>query len=357
MKIFMKLYQYYIRKKRLVDYFYCYQDYLENGKYKFDKSLTYIYKSDSQHQNSKYDFNTEVSGIILLLVTLSIRFFVFKGKLKINSSNKKFEGELFLPANNKNSNSDAKIFDYKRRRVLSVFADVNCKFSEVENYNLYSKFFNMPKMLKHEYDCIEYELVEHLKKKYINTSIILKAFEEYIQSFIEFVYYSNKNNLYDIKEMKLVLNENLNVDKKSITVFYPKVKVHNDMWTSNVLINKYQLGCMYIDWEHAGLNFALFDFFWWAQNEYIYNNNPQLLKKLFSGEFDAYFKIIFDTFNIDYENDLLAYYYLIFVLSAIECKYHNTPSSLAKELFINQCRLVVMNFDLKCSEFLECFAN
>lgn len=345
MRISNRLLSYILRKKRLVNYFYSYHDYLENGHYQFDKSLTFIYKRKPLEQSNQYHFNTEVKGFFWILLTRCIRFFIFRQKLVISSSNKKFKGEIFLPANNHNLNADGKIFDYKHNKVLAVFSDVKDKIREVEDYNFYSKFFNMPVMISSDDNFIEYELVDHIKKDTIDTSMIIKAFEKYIESLILLAEYSKSNDLFKIEEETLTLNENDDSNNILETVIYPKIKVHNDMWTSNVLILKDRTTYMFIDWEHAGYNFVLFDFFWWAQNEFIHNNNPYLLSKILSGEFNSHFRKIFEIFGIDFRDELIEYYYQVFVVSTIKNKYSEESSITEQEAFIKQCKFVISYFE------------
>src|SRR5699024_4703507 len=98
------------------------QNHLRAGEYIFDDWLNYIYHKDSTNkQQITMMLSKRPKKLLHIIAIILIKNIFFKENLIVENIKleRKFAGTVYLPANNKEENATAKIFDFKNKKVLS----------------------------------------------------------------------------------------------------------------------------------------------------------------------------------------------------------------------------------------------
>jgi|SRR5690625_3621714 len=108
----------------------------------------------------------------------------------------------------------------------------------------------------------------------------------------------------------------------------PMVKLHGDLWSSNILLKKGNSSKFYyIDWEYSNDYFFFYDLFWFMQNEAIYNGNFTFIKKYINGRYDDQFINIFRTFDLDFREEHRQGFLVIFFFNILKTRLVNADQT------------------------------
>lgn len=334
--MFKKIFNYIKRKNKMITNFTDCSHLLQSGEYIFSNSMSYIHlKNEEVDKRAKNMFSNNSKITIYKIFDRFVKKMFFNENIIIHNSeaeNKKFIGSVYLPANN-NDNKKAKIFDFDNNKVLSIYSLKNDYIRENELYVEFSGFFKIPEIILS--DDVELVLIEKLIefKSNLNWSNndYIKVMDEIFKNYINYYNNCEMSNEYVLKTPLELLNSlkdqekvdflRKNINTNLMNKKLPFIKIHGDLWSANILIDKDNKNDIYfIDWEHSD-NFILFyDFFWLMQNEAIYNENYFYLEQYIKGYYNHYFKEIFLIFDIKFEEKYKVDYLIIFFVNVFETR-------------------------------------
>lgn len=359
-----KILNYLEQVKQLENNFRKYFVYMKSGVYRINWNLKYIYLDEKESvcyiKKTTFQKTQSYSIVRLFKKLLSHRKIVVK-----NGENKHryfFNGTIYLPSTAPFDKRDIKIFSLKEKKILSIYANEDNMAKRMNPYKLFQQFFAIPHILI--CDCKNKLTVEELIDN--NPKNLWSDYDYYIIIKTIFNNYNNyykwcgenKNFILSNQHSKLLNNikkerEFLelytiiehNVPEKLLFSSFPIVLQHGDLWLYNTLLNSKKV--YFIDWEHMGEYFFLYDIFWCMQNEVIYNNNYTYIGKYLNGDYDVYFKELFQCFNIIFEESERYAYFNIALLEIIDKRILGNGSSgneVASKLFIT----LLKNIEKKC---------
>ncbi|RNF39620.1 phosphotransferase [Planococcus salinus] len=312
--------------------------YLAPGKYVLDQNLKYIYRND-------LDTKEFVNNVILknnykLNSSFSIKsiyksFFVpRKNIVKGEVIDKSFMGTVYLLSNDLTEEKDVKIFDINTKEVLSICVERKALQKKINNYNYFSKYFRIPRVISYnlsEKICFEQLIISKPKNEWTEldyNKVISNIFQTYAQYY--FQYAENNTVVYTCMRDKLTQIRNdgilkslgdmldLNISAELINSNLPLVNQHGDLWLYNILLsNNKENDIYFIDWEHSGEFIFLYDLFWWMQNEAVYNNDISYLRNYLDGKYDSEIIELFKAFNMIFDQTNRLEYFNIFMIEML----------------------------------------
>lgn len=118
------------------------------------------------------------------------------------------------------------------------------------------------------------------------------------------------------------IKEKINPSLKDTT--FPFIKLHGDMWASNILIEDVTYKIRYIDLEHSKQLIFFYDIFLMMWIRFFYKNDSTYIEEFLNGKYDNYFNDIFKQFNIEYNEQYRMNYFNIFFLIYFEERWINS---------------------------------
>ncbi|OFI49335.1 hypothetical protein BG261_01770 [Floricoccus tropicus] len=281
-----------------------FEGYLVNGKYQNDSMNRIIFKNELEKSSIVEKYKSEIGE----------ENFATKEVL-VKSENKKFMGDIVWFS----AGGGYKIFS--KLQVLS-FVDNRVEFdTKLDNYNYFSKYFRIPKLKIYDQknmilseQLIDFEehnqgeeLLKSIFEDYNNYFANLKIEDIKNINFIE-IQYSNHpfKNLISI----LINSTNDNILNQEL----PFIKLHGDLWSSNILREKKSNDLYYIDWDTANNYVFFYDIFRFFWNELDVLNNDYIFQYL-GGKYDYLFDRLFRNFNLKYDNKNRESYIFIFFIN------------------------------------------
>lgn len=308
--------------------------YLYPGEYVFDNSLTYICLKDEDVLIKA----NELFGNSIIKYSYKIIFYILK-KVYFNKSiiitcqnnhiMDEFKGNIYLPANNNNTTNDAKIFDFANKKVLSIFSTTEKMKSEIENYNTTKDFFSIPKIINHDFKnlYIVEEIIDVRINELWTNSDNSYVMNEIINQYINYLSFCKREYNYSFNNINnLIIDSKLtngfitkfkkSIDSELLNLEFPFVKLHGDLWSSNILLeNNTNREIYIIDWEHAGDYLFFYDLFWFMQSEAVNNKNYDFINEYFLGEYDDCLIKMFNMYNLTFYKKYRIDYFKIFCIN------------------------------------------
>src|SRR5699024_3316525 len=240
--------------------------------------------------------------------------------------NRRFQETAYLPDRKE---SGSKIFDLINNKVITFFGDKGEYNHKINSYLHFKQYFDAPNIT--ENDKSELLLIEDYIESKNNSDWDGKDFDYVIEDIFE----RSIRYFRDCKKRKeyrldnpLSFIDNISTEnlispfkKKHITeelesVKYPFIRLHGDLWTSNILINiNNDNDIYYIDWERSKDFIIFYDFFSLIWNEVYHKGNSIYLEKYMSGQYDEYFIEIFQIFEMSYKRECRKEYFSVFFLN------------------------------------------
>jgi hypothetical protein len=319
---FKSIVNYLIRAKKIIIIIYKNRNYMRNGFLQIDVKLKYVFNNNSNTKkfvkSILIDNNYKLTRKFLFYDWCKFPFFTF--------SSKSFHGDLCLLSNSDKKNFDVKFFDLNSNIVLTKYSKSKDLIKKITNYNLFSKFFKIPKIIEYNFNdriCIEKYIDTMPKKQWTRNDykiIINKIFEDYIQYFNNFQlkndYFRVEDALCEIKKYEKKLDSLCFISQKLYSLKnldIPQVNQHGDLWLYNILFDKNKKNIYYIDWEHSNIYCFFYDIFWWIINEVVYEKNHEFLNNYLDGKFDKQFYSLFLAFDKKYNINMRKTYLYLFV--------------------------------------------
>jgi len=348
-----KLNEFIDRKSKILTNFSHVSNLMYNGIYTFDNSLSYIC-----HENDKEKalaiFGKKNSRVLYSIVGYVLRRIIFKKKVGIeNISDYYFKGTIYLPANNREQKKDAKIFNFEKLQVLSIFSDNEKYIHKIDNYKYFSNYFLLPKHVKKDKNnlYIIEELINFLPNSKWTQTKINFVVDSLFLSYENYLIKCGKEGLYLHTSSQEMIKKIENTDKNIIEFFkknitedfkdikLPLVRLHGDLWRGNILFKSSE-EIYIIDWEHSDNFFILYDIFWFFQNEAVYSNNYFYIKKYFSGGFDISLEKVFNAYNMQYIKYYRKDYFFTFLANVFETRFRNSDRKRKYEFYTQVRNLV-----------------
>lgn len=299
--------------------------YLEYGVYEFDNELRVVFKQSQHHhpiiqgfllKNNQQDIATKLNEAEKRSLQMSLEI--------SNAQPKKFSGNIMWFC----SNGDIKIFSNSETLILC--SSKNNYLQKINNYDYFSPFFQMPELVYR--DDANYVLIEKFidfknKTDQDDDFILNTIYQDYTNYFSNMLRgsaanYQTLNDLLlksssaiHIKEFENIVNA---IDHKLLQMKFPFFKLHGDLWTANILLEKQRAtnkALWYIDWDTSGEYIFFYDFFKFMWNELDVNHNYIYYEKYLRGEFDQKFKEIFSMFQLEFQPEHKKSYFLMFFLN------------------------------------------
>lgn len=293
-------------------------DYLINGVYENSISYDLIKRKGRPSQLCVSTFSSykNISKFAKLLIRIYNKVHYYH--IKSNQKEKKFNGtELIISS----SLSEYKIFDFRNKTVLTIYSSLEKLRMIEDNKQKLSVAYKVPLtyVLNEDKSFIVEELVTH---RTFDVEDAFKFICASIKSFTMFQRETKEIGRFEFKDswrsFKGVFgSSSLLDDDVSSLVCY----THGDMWSSNIIFNG---DCYYAtDFEHVGVRFFLYDFFFFMFTEWQLNNNDILINNYFLGKYDACLNDIFVQAGEFFDSNKKQRYFLLFLVSIMSDRWLN----------------------------------
>jgi len=243
-----------------------------------------------------------------------------------NENSDGFRGTLLL------QNGDGKgikIFDFRKEELMLIYSNYDDYEKKIRTYEYFRKYYTIPRILiqnKDELAVTEEYINFELNKDWTDREYDLILKDIFQKSLVYFRSQSGKNDLIRISPISLIsklalksyLSEQIinNIGKEFIDQELPAIKLHGDLWTSNILISQgNNKKIFYIDWERSDVFIFYYDLFNFMWNEFFNNRYSSYFERYLSGEYDDYFEQMFRIFNLTFHKDQRVTYIHIFFLN------------------------------------------
>lgn len=290
-----------------------YNPFLESGKYLFDASFRVFVKVDQLDQPMLKDWHFDQEKI-----------------LEIPGSESEFKGSILWFC----MSGDIKIFS--DNHVLTLCQNQENYDMKLTNYKYFSTYFPLPKII-HQSDNQQQFVEERIVSDQCDldkTKLQARIYQDYYQYFQKLM----KNQTLSYRSVQQML-DNATIDwspwiepsiqsipKSLQEMKFPKVKLHGDLWTANIIVDKQDI--WYINWDESDDYLFFYDFFKMMWNEADVHGEHGYLDTYLARDWHADFTKIFKLFNLNFETEhRLAYFYLFFLNFLLES---NLPIEVKK---------------------------
>lgn len=355
---------YYESKKKIVNNFVKCSKYLVNGRYRFDETLNYIYldseniKQNASNMLSNGTLVSQHKKSVPKYIIGYILGWIFYGEFKINNKEEKdfqYKGDIFLPSND---GGEFKVFDLVNEYAISIFFDKYRYDRTIDNYKELNAYFAMPSIISmdpHNLIIIE-ELIDYKANALWDDSDYSYVIQDIFDSTIKYFDMASGKSEYILKTPMQILEElpkddiivsylNNNIDPSLKSMKFPFIKLHGDMWESNILIENTTRKINYIDFEDSERLILFYDIFYMIWTIFIDYNNLTYIERFLTGEYDNYFNNIFLRFNIEYKKEYKRDYFNIFLLLYFKSRWIDA-SEINKENILNKYKNSIGNTEL-----------
>lgn len=322
-----------MRRKKIINSLKEDAKYLCAGEYVFNDTVNYMIRNDHYTKNRTYKLfqnNYSINRLNRLAARILKKIFYRKG-ITIHEQDKhmnEFSGTVYLPVRSTNGYSDKKIFDLMSNRVLSIFTDEKDYRAVIDNYEYFRNYFPMPAILwtNDKNLLIMEELIFFEPKSAWVKEDLLYVMEDIFDRY--FAYFNVRKNgihsfiilsdlldsLSESDEISFITSK---INSELLYLKFPLLKLHGDLWTSNILLTKGSEKCHihYIDWEWSNEFLFFYDLFMIMWNEVVINHNYHYIKKYAEGEYDYNFVRMFSLFNMTFQSQYRLDYLNIFFLN------------------------------------------
>ena len=313
-----KLNQYVQEKKAKIKRVRQLEHYLDSGIYEFDNEFRVLFnKSESKSPilDSSFDTHDFEEG----------KLESWQKPLEVkNDKHKLFRGNMMWFC----SNGDTKVFS--KTETLTICDNKENYLNKVDNYAYFSRFFKLPELIYQDDD--NYQLVERYidfqRKSNQDIPFILNNIYDDCMDYFStmkresrLAYYTlndlfkTSSNTIQVEHFKYVFD---NIDNQLFEIEFPFIRLHGDLWTANILLEKEKnepSRIWYIDWDESGDYFFFYDFFKFMWNELDVNGHSEYYERYLNGEFDNHFKKVFDIFQLEFHPELKKDYFCMFILN------------------------------------------
>ena len=299
-------------------------DVLNDSAKKINTNFDVKYKYNPKgYQMKEYSFYKKFIGP-LFFKFISIFFLT-----KVEGEKPMFSGQYILFCRNKKFIS----FDLEKKKILIKYTTKEGYRNAISNYCKFAKHFELPK--------ISYKDKRNLLyvEEYIsNSNLTLDAkktsalYERLIEDYMSYVLNNNSIaemynvialiNNFRISELQKqqMLNYIENNDMANIDI--PYIEGHGDFSFKNVIVSKNRP--YIIDWDLQGSYSIYYDLFYFLYSEIKYKNSYMLVEKYLKGDYDLFFKELFQNYNVPYSKDQRLFYFKLFIFEYISNREFNT---------------------------------
>ena len=331
---------FYKSKKRIVKSFEEYKKHMLPGQYCFGQNFKYINLYNEEATKKAADMfdrkhllvhNTRNNYLKEMIKKTIILFLSRELTVKYNGDISEFQGQIFLPCG---IHKGFKIFDLINKKVLLTFAAKEEYEKIILDYNYFKDYFPQPRIIKtcdNSFKIIE-EFIAF--KPYYEwnkidfTNIVNDVFNKtmnYFKDILDQENYFLKSPAELMENMNKVepLLENIKngIREEVRKTKFPYIKLHGDLWTSNLLINENDGSLKYIDFEHSDDFVFFYDIFLLIWTDFYLNKNNIFVNELMCGNYDFYFESIFSLFKMEFKKEYRLDYINIFFLEYYKARW------------------------------------
>ena len=244
-----------------------------------------------------------------------------------NKSKTALKYQALYSANNFDKVREVKLFSFDRKEILTFCTSAKAKEKQILEYEQFGKYFNMPYIE----NCIEYDsaykiaMVDLVSRPSEDKALenITNNHEKFnknkdiktkkVSDFVSFNYDNDEKNKILDNIVKHLNNDSLEMD-------LPICLQHGDLSRDNLIygICDEKQDFWWIDWEHVGERFFLYDYFFYMINTAVYFKNNEALNSFLSGECDENLKKYFKNFKAKFNPKLKKDYLIVFFLEFLK---------------------------------------
>ena len=295
-------------------------NFLETGTYRYNEPCTLLF-------NEKY--KREASSLLENVFekkhpnnNLFRKIFALLYRKHVEAGSCLHKGSLLLLTS---SGHEYKIFDFKNKKVLTIYNDAKKCHLVYNNREIWSKDFTTVDFKLHQdQNAIEEQMISRIPcDSTILFAQLLKDYNKYLsntehcptESYVQddLIYFCRA--IGRESDFKLLREYILGDDNISCVT-------HGDLWYSNVMMT--ENGLFYLDFENIGPRVFYYDLFFFIVGDYLFRGNDVLLDAFRNGMYDRDFDSLFHSVGAKYYPEKkITYIETVFFLLYLE-KWKNT---------------------------------
>lgn len=294
--------------------------FLEGGTYQYNEPCTLLYNVKYKREASSllenlFEKNHPNKNIFRKLFALLYR-------KHVNKANSHFNGSLLLMTS---SGHEYKVFNFKKKEVLTIFDDEEKCKRVYNNREIWSKNFKTVEFeIYKDKNAIVEKLLTRVPCDSPNCfSQLLGDYGNYLPEAKHFPVgsFEDADLLHFCKSIGRESDFNKLYEYIHSDEFVSCI-VHGDLWYSNVMMT--ENGMYYLDFENICPRIFYYDLIFFIVGDFVFRKNAFLLEAFRNGIYDQVFDALFKAVGVEYNPDMQTLYIeSVFYLLYLE-KWKNT---------------------------------
>lgn len=304
--------------------------YLVGGKYKCTLPGDYIYEKNNQSGLGVATFSSVRKEQSLLMTVLGKIMNALTYKVSTRGGEIFKGSELIISS----TETEVKIFAANDGSVLTLYQDKEKLAAIIREKAFYEKYYRVPRTISTSDNYIIEEFIPH------NNIDVVELFHSLCEDICNYIEQNKESMVFDHERDRQSINcFSQSMGESRIlndVIGLPKLKVHGDMWSSNIIFDGEQY--YLTDFERSGVRYAMYDFFCFMWSEYHLKEDDRLLRAYFKGEYDNSIRRMAGSLGFLFLETSRELYLLAFLVEI------STERWVSKELILRNAQKTIKTF-------------
>lgn len=229
--------------------------------------------------------------------------------------------EAFYVANNYDNVREAKLFSFKREKILTVCTSPDEMNKQLSQYEVFGSAYNMPKVVKNDRYENSFEISMINLKSFNNEVLALGNIAKSVCTYnpsVDGLNFESAKTALEVSYQNEEIHDYMQkiADKISPAVMsmqIPYCMQHGDLSKENLLYGECEgkTDFWWIDWEHAADRPFFYDFFFYIVHSAFYGKR-EAYNSYINGETDNILEELFSHFGLKYEKEYRFDYLMLY---------------------------------------------